>query len=163
MGVPLAFFFQFWPKNLFLNFWVIAVGIYRGILKVIKNDVCCAIIWLNAPKMGIEIAIFVEWAEQAFLTEPCCHLRDEDLVLCFMSSLQKLILVSYQTKALKRSLLLICTVVHAKTNVMNWVWVGISGLFLHGFGTDHIHTCTKVLLNGISGMQKFPNSEVHQV
>jgi len=64
-GTP-CFFFRFLTKNLFSNFTVITIVIYRGILKMNEN-VRCLIISLNAPKMWMKNVIFAGWAELALL------------------------------------------------------------------------------------------------
>ena len=46
-------YLQFLARNVYLNFEVITIGIYRGILKKIKNVTNSFIIWLNAPTMRL--------------------------------------------------------------------------------------------------------------
>ena len=53
-------FFPIFAQNLFLNFQVLTIGMYRGTLKVIENVVGGFIICVNAPKTRIENVIFAE-------------------------------------------------------------------------------------------------------
>ena len=50
-GVPPCLFSIFLPKNFYLKFHYITIGISRGILKLIENVVRCLINWLITPKM----------------------------------------------------------------------------------------------------------------